>query len=204
MKSNLVKKILETAIVSSSLFGNLPDLHAPDIPKEMEETIQSYCEKQRESAINYLSYNQNSQAITPPNFKLPPSRCSKYMRKSAKSLFGKEYVPADAWDLQYNNKEVHQIKENENMEDLIIKGVLKPGMVIGAKWPVKDIRKYGNKGKDIKGKPIEYTHVVGYLGFNKDKEPEFLHQWGSKKEKATQKELEEKYKIEFVEILDSP
>ncbi len=137
-----------------------------------------------------------------PNYCIPSSHCSRYARLSTQELFDKNYRGADAWDLQYKNSVIGHFDSFKEVKDLIAEGTLKPGMLIGAKHPVKNIKTYGDNGFDARGKLIEYTHVVAYYGLDKNETPIFLHQWGRKKEIRTQEQLKEEYGLEFVEIIN--
>ena len=181
-------------LIGTLIFGNPEKVYAPSNyidPKIKKDFLWDKAIKE-----------QSTKDLNKPYYHIKPNHCSKYARLSTKKVFGKKYNGADAWNLQYSNPVIYEFKGNEKIKDLIIDEILKPGMLLGSKWPVKNIKKYGKYGKDIKGNPIEYTHVVTYWGINDKKEPLFLHQWGRNQELKTEKELKKDYNLEFVEIMN--
>jgi hypothetical protein len=136
------------------------------------------------------TYQGHSQALKIPVYteisasKTP--QCAKYARHVAKDVFGKTYQPDDAWDLQYKNKVVAQVSRRTTLEKLADRGILRPGMMVGIYNPRSDF----NSGRDEKGKPREYTHVIVYLGDDpKTSEPLFADQFGQDTRVKTEKQL---------------
>jgi hypothetical protein len=131
---------------------------------------------------------QSSDEIQPPYYKLNPNMCARYATLAAKNLFDEEYKTGNAWNMRYSNKIAHPLKNKEKLTDLIIDNILRPGMIIGAEQPRS---KY--KGvKDSQGNKAEYTHVLLYVGLNDNKQPEFIHQFGRRIEKITEKDFEKR------------
>ena len=153
---------------------------------------------------------QDADKVIKPYFRLKPSHCAQYARLAARKLFNKKYVGADAWNLKYNNPVVYDFDKEDNVKEAIIENKLSQGMLITAKWPIKNIKQYGNFGLDEDRNPIESTHVVEYIGIGtktdegtlKIPEPIFLHQWGRKMERKTQRQLWEDYKLTFNKIIN--
>lgn len=211
MTSKLIKKVLECAMIGTLLIGNGKEAYAPIA--NTGYTIDVHRQFLWDRAVK----EQNADKLRKPYFKLKPSHCSKYARLSAKKLFNKEYNEGHAWDLKYKNSVVdgfYDFNKETDVENAIMDGRLKQGMLITAKWPVKDIKKYwtykNKKGFDMAGNPIDATHVIVYDGIGKitDKEilafpePIFIHQFGSKIERKTQKQLWEDYKLEFIKVIN--
>ena len=129
--------------------------------------------------------------------KLPPLRCSQFVRMAAKDLFGKNYSSSDAWERRYNDNLIDSVgqKELKNLEE---EGVLLPGRIVGFYNP----RSRYNSTNDSRGFPVEYTHNALYLGKNIFGNLVFAEQRG---EKIRITSLEEFIKegLTPVEILDS-
>ena len=201
--NKISRKILEGMVIGTTLFGNVGNMHAPEISKNVrDKQATEVMHRYRESLYNKIAEEQSTRYIRLPHYSLSPNHCAQYARMSAKKLFGKNYWGADAWNLQYSNSVVYEFKGNEDLKDLIINGVLEPGMLVTSSFPVKDIKKYGRRGKDNKGKAIKDTHVIVYDGVNANGVPEFSHQWGSRIQKNTEEELKQKYNLKFGKILD--
>lgn len=129
-------------------------------------------------ALNVPVYSEISQSKIP--------QCARYARSIAKDLFGKKYRPEDAWDLQYANRVVASVGEEDSLEKLADKGTLKPGMMVGVFNPDS---KY-NSRKDRNGRPVRYTHVITYLGDDpQTSEPLFADQFGKQTRVQTEEEL---------------
>ena len=184
-------------------------------PIKIAEEAKEIARRKRDALFDQEALKDNSDKIKQPYFRLNPSHCSKYARLSAKKLFKKEYIAEDAWNLKYANKTIYDFKENETLndsttyetlKDLIIKGTLEPGMIVGAKLdiPAKLYKKYGNRGFDKKRNKIDYTHVMLYIGLNKEKQPEFIQHWGRKIEKITLEDFKDRKNMKLTQILDSP
>jgi len=138
-------------------------------------------------------------------FKLDPHSCSGYARRAAEKNFGKIYHWRDSWDLKYVDEVVERLdnKPYKTLDSLRDVGVLKPGMIIGAKYPGWKYS-FENRGitKDAKGKFPEFPHTMLYVGKNKQGELTFHHQWGNRIEEATENDLK-KYNVKPVLILNS-
>lgn len=126
-------------------------------------------------------------------FKLGPFNCSKATRVLAKELFNENYSPSSAWDRRYHCSEVIPVKNNDltNYEKR-----LEPGCIIGTKVPNSS---YSN-GEDEKHLPRKYSHVVLYLGKDKDSNMLFADQYKTKIRVQKASELE-KQNFKFKEIL---
>lgn len=204
MKSNLIKKVLEGALIATLLVGNVEKSYAPAYDSGYT------WETQRQLLWDRAVREQDADKVMKPYFKLKPSHCSQYARLSAKKLFGKKYNGADAWNLKYNNPVVYDFDKEKDVKEAILDDKLKQGMLITSRWPVKNIKKYGEEGLDMNNEPIESTHVLEYIGIGKntDKgvlnspEPIFIHQWGSRMERKTQKQLWDDYQLTFNKIID--
>jgi hypothetical protein len=189
MKNNYLKKIALAAglaVAGSFYHTNLSKDYNPEtkLQRNLERMIE------RDQTFNKRIQEQSSDEISAPQYRLDPEHCSQYARLSAKRLFDKEYIGADAWNLRYKNKVAHHLKENEDFKELITNNILRPGMMVGVKQP-NNRTSYENK-KDLEGNKAKYTHVILYVGLNDSGEPEFIHQYGRKKEKITEKDFEKR------------
>ncbi len=126
-----------------------------------------------------------------PKFNLRPYRCANYATQAAEKLYRKHYTPANAWNLRDNNNILFPINSYEELETLAKDKIIQPGMIIGTYNPSSSRNK----------KNRLYTHVVLYIGINKQGEPEFVHQWGSKIKQWTLSELKAK-KLKPIEVID--
>ncbi len=104
---------------------------------------------------------------------LPSTNCSRYIRLSAKDLFGKNYPSGDAWDLR-DKEGVEEIRVNsyEDLKKLFGSGHLKQGMVLGIYNPKSRYNSRAEKSG------AGYTHVALFLG-EKNGELYFADQFGS-------------------------
>ena len=104
---------------------------------------------------------------------LPSSHCARYVRMSAKYLFGKDYPFGDAWDLRNENGvgEI-RVESYDALRELSKNGKLKPGMVLGIYNPKS------NYNSQAKNSGAGYTHVALFLG-EKDGTLYFADQFGS-------------------------
>jgi len=111
-----LKKILTIPLVAFAL-GN-PCFAKENTPRKLLETT-----------LNY-------ELPETPRINLPPERCAEYARRSASTLYNKNYIPSgQAWNLRYYNQIVFPV---ENSGDILIfadKKILKPGMMIGVENP---------------------------------------------------------------------
>ncbi len=208
MKSSKLAKIIGMAAITALSFGKPDFVYAPPI-----ETGYTY-EIHKQLIWDEIAKKQNADLIKKPYYRLKPSSCSKYARLSAKKLFNKKYVGGHAWDLKYPNHVVYNFEKENEVKEAIMDGELSQGMLITSKWPVKNMQNYWTnpkkKGFDIKGNPIESTHVIQYIGIGRitdEKildipEPLFLHQWGRKFEIKTQKQLWNDYNLEFQKVIN--
>ncbi len=197
MKKNYIKKGLATLLIAGtgSLYqANISKENNPEmkINKKHEKIIE------KDKLFNQKIEQQSSDEIQAPQYNTPRDYCSRYARFAAKDLFEKEYAWDHAWNLRYKDKIVHEIQENDTFKDLITKNILNPGMIVGIKQP--DYRTSHENTRDLKGEKAKYTHVILYAGLNDNGQPEFLHQYGWKKEKITQEDFK-KYKFTPIEIL---
>jgi hypothetical protein len=195
---SLLPSLYEKPSYSSSETGYNAKQEMEIIQKSMLEDL---VKKERNFLFEQRAEEQSSDEIKAPSIKVKKDHCAEYATKAAYKLFNKKYNRHDAWNLQYTNQIVNELDSIGEIKELIIRGYLKPGMLIGTKRPLtqKQLKKYG---KDLKGNTPEYTHVVVYAGVNDNLEPEFVQQYGRKIEKLTLSELVNKDLIP-VEILDT-
>ena len=126
------------------------------------------------------------QNIKPPKYSSAGfEECQRYLRESAYKLFNKNYSWGHAWNMKYHDKIVSYVNGSSDIYDLIIKEIMKPGMVVGFYNP-KSRYKYK---KDEKRKKAEFTHVALYVGVNGKLEPEFIHQEEWRRKKSTLKQM---------------
>lgn len=223
---NYLKKIAVAGIITIATGvytgGSFVNENTDNIKEKYEKYEASRLEiilkDKREEIFKDKIKNQSSDEIILPSYKLPPEYCSKYARLSAKKIFNKKYIPGHAWDLKYDNKIVYQFKEEEtindsttyeNLKNLIIDGILKPGMMVVVKRQMKPneylaYKSYNRAGRDKKGNKIEDTHVLLYLGLNDNGEEEFAHYWYNKKEKIIPDKFKERKNLKPTLILDEP
>lgn len=135
-------------------------------------------------------------------FRLQSLNCSKYVRLAAQEYYGEvdSFPQRDAWNMRYASKIVAKLKSKnkyEEMESLREEGVLRPGMVLGVYNP------FSNHRNDIdeQGHRAKYTHVLLYVGKDKDGELLFDHQWNNKTMRVNSDWIKENY-LTPVEILD--
>jgi len=204
----LSKRILEGMLIGATLFGNLENVSAPAVDTGYTYGVH------RQFLWDKAVREQNADGIGIPYISVPKSYCARYAVNLAKELFNKNYNGGPAWDLKYYNPVIYNFEKQEDTKNLIIEGKLQQGMLVSSKWPVKDINEYwtdeNKKGLDKEGHPIKFTHVVEYIGIGRKTnegvldlpEPLFSHEWGWTKEVLTQKQLWDKYKIEFVNVIN--
>jgi len=94
-------------------------------------------------------------------------QCSDYARQLA-TKFGKTFSQRDAWDRVYFDEIEARIYNNQDLKDYEQQGKLKPGMLIGVKYPGSSFR----EGKDFNGNPRQFTHTMCYIG--KDEKGELV------------------------------
>ncbi len=187
---NLVKaSYLENVVENfSSFIANRPTEIEEVFVYGKSPTLEEIAKRNKERLLYQKHLEQNSEKINPPIYRLNSDHCSEYALLAARKLFGKEYNWRNTWDLRYKNQVVSEIKNNENILELIINNKLKPGMIVGTKIPNSN---YENE-IDLEGNKAKYTHVLVYVGINQDNEPEFIHQLGSRIMKSSLLELEKK------------
>ena len=128
-------------------------------------------------------------------YKVPAGYCARYVRYAARDLFGVEYPSADAWKLR-DADGIDEIKvSNDNLENLANKDRLKPGMLVGVYNPKS---KY-NSNEEVK--KVGYSHVVLFLGKDKDGRLWFADKFGSKTRKKTIEDLKKENGLVPVEVL---
>ncbi len=142
-----------------------------DIAKEVLSGNLSH--KDLELRTKYTSTKMNNgEILNVPRYgalKLGIFNCSKYTRFAAKELFNKKYNPCHAWNRRYNSDEVVEVKDSDIYSKIL---QAEPGSIIGINVPFSN---YQN-GLDEKHQQRELTHVILYLGINKDGEPLFSEQ----------------------------
>ncbi len=108
---------------------------------------------------------------------LRPGKCSAYVRKAAKELFGKDYAITNAWDRIYEDNLVAAVSDFDEVRDMIQREIMLPGMALGVNLPHKD----SSKITDKHGNVALYRHILLYLGNGRQTGvPQFAHQEGSK------------------------
>ena len=122
---------------------------------------------------------------------VPPFHCARYARYIARDLFGKNYAPADAWNLRYHNGLTLDV--TDDIESLVHSGQLKPGMIVGIYNP----RSCNNQRKDEIRQPIRYSHVAVFLGASL-----FAHQFSFWARLDTSKQIQ-MMDFRFREVIDS-
>ncbi len=171
MKKNLASLLLGTSL----LFANPQEAIAQCQPTEIDYA------KNRISAMYFLPKVKSK---TPPRLKkikMAPNKCARYATYVSRKLFDKKITRANAWDLRYKsgNKVIETISKKQDpyyaMDSLYVIGELKPGMIVGVNNPNS---KY-NRGKDMYGNKIKYTHVMTFVG-EKNGKLVYHQQWGKK------------------------
>lgn len=188
MKNNYLKKaVLATMLTLAGSFyhTNLSKDYNPEI--KFKQSLERIIE--REKTFHQRIQEQSSDEIKAPKYKTKGSKCSRYVRQSARDLFGKTYFWRDAWDLRYPSEIVHTFSEKQGeklereLKELIIDGVLTQGAVIGIKQP-DDQTAYENE-IDQEGNIAKYTHVIVYGGLDPNGKPVFFHEYGFDQEKIS-------------------
>ncbi len=115
---------------------------------------------------------------------VPSNYCSRYAKLAAKELYGIDYPSADAWKLR-DAENIDEIKLNDkiNLETLVKDGKLKPGMLVGMYYPKS---KY-NERDEVK--KAGYTHVLVYIGKDKEGKLWFADKFGKNIRKKNLSEL---------------
>lgn len=106
--------------------------------------------------------------------RLPPGRCSGYVRRAAEDLFNLNYSLADAWDRRYEDRLVARVSSNDELREMAKRGKLRPGAIVGFYYP----RSSHLNEEDMHGNKVTYTHVGLYLGLSPGNEPIFAEQLG--------------------------
>lgn len=135
-------------------------------------------------------------------FKLNSLNCARYVQKAAQKYYGEidSFPQRDAWNMRYASEIVVQLTSKDKyreIKDLREEGILRPGMILGLYNPKS---KYRNT-LDESGKKAKYTHVVLYVGKDKNGNLLFDHQWNKKTLRVNTGWLKEKG-LRPVEILD--
>lgn len=104
---------------------------------------------------------------------VPPFYCSRYVQFAAKDLFGLEYSRSDAWNRRYDDQLVGPIT-NAELKTRASEGKLIPGDIIGFYNPSSS----HNQDIDKNGKPVQYTHVMLFVGVDSNGNPQFAHLYG--------------------------
>lgn len=156
----------------------------------LENKTEIFAKNETKNIPDTLIYKKYVEDIKAPRYKLAPENCARYLIKSAKKLFGKEYVSANAWNMQYHNEVISKVNDSSDIINLIKKEKLTPGMAVGF---YNSKSKYKNY-KDEKRKKVTCTHIALYVGLNKDFKPEFIHQNGKKINKST---ITQMYKLGY-------
>ena len=135
-------------------------------------------------------------------FKMDTLNCSQYVRRAAQEYYGQvdSFPQRKAWDMRYASNIVAKFKEKDKyqeIESLREEGTLRPGMILGVYNPKS---KYNNVLDETCHK-AKYTHVLLYVGKDKDGELLFDHQWDEKILRVNSNWLKKKG-LRPVEILD--
>jgi len=193
----LARMLLGTIIsLTGGLYqSNLSKEYNPDIrvKQNFERMV-----VEKDDIFNQKIKEQSSDEINAPQYNTPKEYCSRYARVAAENLFGKKYSWDDAWNLRYKDKIEHYFREEDSFKELITNNILRQGMLVGIKQP--DNKTSHENDKDLEGNKVKYTHIILYAGLNDNGEAEFLHQYGRKKEKISEKDFE-KYGFTPKEII---
>ena len=100
--------------------------------------------------------------------------CAKYVRLAAKQIFGKHFARCNAWDRRYEDAVVAEINGTA-LGDLQRQRILQQGMVVGFYNPESHYKNH----RDIKGKPIRYSHNALFVGLSSRGRLLFAHQYGA-------------------------
>lgn len=187
MKNNYLKKAaLATMLTLAGSFYHTNHSKEYNPETKIQQNLERIIEKGKifEEKIK----EQSSDEIKAPQYNTPRDYCSRYARIAAENIFGKKYSWEDAWNLRYKDKIAHHFNENDSFKELITNNILRPGMLVGVKQP--DNKTSHENDKDLEGNKVKYTHIILYAGLNDSGEPEFLHQYGRKKEKINEKDFE--------------
>lgn len=117
--------------------------------------------------------------------KVPPGRCAQTARLEAHDLFGKEYVPGNAWDRIHLDRIVRKLGAADSLEQLASDGVLQPGMLIGFYNSQTSLADQ----KDMYGNPAEFTHIGTFLGVAPDGKALVYEQNGIARRARTSREM---------------
>ena len=107
--------------------------------------------------------------------KVLPGNCTKFSRKVAYDLSGKEFPPGDAWDRKYIDTVVARLGTNDSLENLAEKGILREGMLVAVYNPHTS----RPTQKDKLGFPADITHIVDFLGVTPEGDVVVAEQYGS-------------------------
>jgi len=135
-------------------------------------------------------------------FKLRSLNCSRYVNMAAQKHYGEvdSFPQRDAWNMRYASKIVAKLKTKnkyDEMEGLREEGILRPGMVLGVYNPFSIYR----NTLDETGHKAKYTHVLLYVGKDKEGKLLFDHQWNNKTMRVDFDWMKENY-LNPVEVLD--
>ncbi|MCK4650024.1 hypothetical protein KAT36_02220 [Candidatus Pacearchaeota archaeon] len=143
-------------------------------------------------ALEYIDGDGRDKCIVASHIDIDNSMCAQYSRIIAKKVFGREYTPANAWDLKYANRAVVP-------EDGLRNG--QRGDIVTFFSPLSRHNTRGAKNLDIKGNVRNCTHAGLIYDFNKNGDPVVVHQYLSTFEVGLLSEIEKKRRIRVVEII---
>jgi hypothetical protein len=226
MVKNLVKRILEGALVGSLLLGNSVPVYAPPVSfnfnselvkpeKKYRSITESFKSKRaKRSHKRILSYAGETDTLWIPEYSLKdvsPTNCARYSRFVAEDVFGLKYKYDDdvkskyrgAWNYRYYNKVVASSEEGFNKQDLIElvkENELQPGMLMGIYNPKSNYNNWNDKTKN----KVKYTHMAVFLGMDNSGSLIFANQLGKNTQIIDQNYfLNRNWKFkEIIDVLD--
>jgi hypothetical protein len=144
----------------------------------------SFCKRERAYAQKYIpveiSESNDVRTLNIPVYSLndvKPGNCAGYVRNASKQIFRKDYAKTAAWDRRYHDRVIvpfGELHKGDKLEELVDRGKLKPGMIIGVYNPGST----HNGELDETGNILKYTHNILYLGKDKDGKMKFANQFG--------------------------
>ena len=120
------------------------------------------------SRLDYVARCGASKFVSTPRVKLGKLMCGKYARLAAEIMFGKKYVPADAWNLKYVN-------ESLDAENGLVNG--EPGDLVAFFNPSSGYNTCRNGDFDGMGMSRTCTHVGLLYDFDINYDPIIIHHY---------------------------
>lgn len=207
-----MKNLLKYAFMTAGMVGVSDPVGTSNIGNvnssfnyEISNPINSIKESNLEKSINYsdsLGIPEYDSIPELAKFKIKSLNCSKYVQLAAQEYYGPvdSFPQRDAWNMRYPSKIVAKFKTKDKyieMEKLRQEGILKPGMILGVYNPNSN----HNDEIDESGHKAKYTHVLLYVGKDKDGNLLFDHQWNKKTMRVNGNWIKQNY-LNPIEILD--